>query len=683
MAQPSLGNADTEVDQTKESTLKKAVAEDGTDETPRRGEGHDILLQKLKDRVNGLEGRLRKAGLLEEPEDQSDPKAVQKNENNPKLPSSSDEIGDEENLGQIQDSSDSSSGEEKSIKVLADRIDSLESRLEKAGHLIDEPKPDKPRLSAIPQLHYVGWSEFKNKLVGETKTYAIEVLVGEAKYYYQRSEEERKSKQRLKDQSNERDQSTTENKESTPLPERIRINSKPVVLIMNQIDHMDRSEDPIVLLRPFKPLIYHESRIREVFQLLKTKWGNVDKEATTDQAAESPVTNVKSHTTATVLDGVAVSSSAECETKNNDDGQSATTETNTISSKSTTNDDSKSKQNAMIEDISDSLEAFQDLGCLIEFIDAELRPITDSYRGSTRQKVWFSDLWHLFKPGDFIHSPLNHKQSSDYVYSGGKSNPQKPEDKYQEIMRVACTAAGRPHLEESNENYGGAGHNSRRNAFVISTYWVDFSGTRFISRVFVFFLLPFAGEQDITSLRCYPLRCSPKADELKSKWKARGEAFREYTTFKYRYYTGKSLICQPDGVRTFGDEFPKHAQHIDSQVVVDFNEAFTAHPGWRANVGDKLALEAADSDGELVEDYPTSYWKDSTRRVLDYESDDEIYDDVHVDIKLMEEYIERDPLLREHPRTSSAGSGDFGEDHLILLPNRVFAFVMKNRRWGK
>ena len=77
--------------------------------------------------------------------------------------------------------------------MLADRIDSLESRLEEVGHLTNKPEPEKARVPTIPQLHYVGWSEFKNKLVGESKIYAIDVLIGGAKYYYQRSEEERKS----------------------------------------------------------------------------------------------------------------------------------------------------------------------------------------------------------------------------------------------------------------------------------------------------------------------------------------------------------------------------------------------------------------------------------------------------------------------------------------------------------
>ena len=44
-----------------------------------------------------------------------------------------------------------------------DRIDSFERRLQESGHLEDEPAADEPRLPAIPQLHYVDWSEFKER----------------------------------------------------------------------------------------------------------------------------------------------------------------------------------------------------------------------------------------------------------------------------------------------------------------------------------------------------------------------------------------------------------------------------------------------------------------------------------------------------------------------------------------
>ena len=128
--------------------------------------------------------------------------------------------------------------------------------------------------------------------------------------------------------------------------------------------------------------------------------------------------------------------------------------------------------------------------------------------------------------------------------------------------------------------------------------------------------------------------------------------------------------------------YPKHAENIDSQVIVDFSEAFAAHPEWRiSNTTDALTPE--DAPGEFSEKYPTSYWKDSYRRVLDEECDDEVYDDYHIDTKLTAKYMERDHLLREHPTTRLSPTGELGEDHLILLPDRVFAFVMKNRNWGK
>lgn len=195
-------------------------------------------------------------------------------------------------------------------------------------------------------------------------------------------------------------------------------------------------------------------------------------------------------------------------------------------------------------------------------------------------------------------------------------------------------------------------------------------------------MLPFLGERDIISLQCYPLRYALKADQMKSRWKARGEAFREYTAFKYRYYIGKTLTCAPDGYRGPEGVYPKHAEQIDGQVVIDFGEALAAHLGWRTS-GSELQFPPDDAAGELSEDYPTRYWKDIHRKVLDEEIDDDIYEDEHIDTKLLKDFVESDPLLRDHEQTSPAGDIALEEDHLVLLSNRVFAFVMKNRKWGK
>ena len=577
------------------------------------------------------------------------------------------------------------------------KVDSLEKRLQENGHLKDEPAADKPRLPAIPQLHYVEWSEFKNKLAGENKTYAIEVLIGGAKYYHQRSEEERKSKQRLKDRSNDRSQLVADYKSSVSLPERIRINSKPITLIMNQIDPTDRSEGPTVMLRPFKPLVYYEAHIREIFQRLVTKWESADtKAASTETGEPNPSKNAGDSGTPVLSDGTANSIPAESEDKSkattapNDStaSENVNASSNPMSGTITENSSPALPQlesedaREETEDLTDSLEALRDLRCLIEFIDVELKPITDSYRDLTRRKVPFCDLWHLFKPGDLAYTPLGNRQGFDLIYHEGKAYPQKPNDRFQELWRITSTSAGRPHLEESAENFVPLGHKARANAFVVSAYWVEFNAIRFVIRSFVFYILPFEGERDITSLHIYPLRYSPKADELKAKCKARGEAFCEFTTFKYRYYTGKTLTCAPDGFHSSDQGYPKHAENVDTQVVVDFSEALFAHPGWRTS-GTSIAPNTGDAPGELSEDYPTSYWKDSHRKVLDEEVDDQIYEDGHIDAKMFEKFVKSDALLKDQEQTNPTGDLALEEDHLVLLPNRVFAFLMKNRKWGK
>lgn len=725
MPESNPQNVDTKIDQVEQGDEWESVADDGAKETQGGLKDRNDSIQKLKVRVYDLERRLQQAGLLENIKDQRGSETTSKAKTGlkmSKLPSSRHGIGDKRKTRLIRESPRDMNGQEESAHVLVDRIDSLERRLEESGHLKDKPVPDKPRLAAIPQLHYVEWSDFKNKMAEVEQRHAIEVLVSGAKYYYQRSEEERKNKQRFKDHSNDRDQPITETSKSRPMPERIRINSKPVLLMMKEIDPTDRFDYPTVMLRPFKPLIYHEARIREVFQELKTKWGDADMEAPTNHVVKSAFTkDAGDSQTPAVTDEVIGSVPVERETRSKNETtsdivtasdetatrrdkifspptakvsptsllsanepieKSATVEADNHSSKAVPEVGSKSTRSEETEDLTDSVEALNDLRCLIEFMDSELRPVVESFHGNTRQKVFFSDMWHLFKPGDLLYSPLGNQSTSDFVYLGGKPYAQKPNDRFQEAWRVACTAGGRPHLEESVQNYTSTGHKNPLNAFLVSAYWVDFSGTRFGSRNFLFFIIPFSGERDITSLQCYPLRYSPKADELKSRWKARGETFREYMTFKYRYYTGKSLTCAPDGIHRPEDEYPKHAENIDSQVVVDFNEAFAAYPGWRTYTSHHT-LAHEDYAGEFSEDYPTSYWKDSDWKVLDYESDDDIYDDAHIDTKLMEEYVEHDPLLRDHPQTSPTGSLELGEDHLVLLPNRVFAFVMKDRKWCK
>ena len=140
----------------------------------------------------------------------------------------------------------------------------------------------RPPTHIIPQLKYLGWHEFKNKLANE-KAYAIEILVGEAKLYHQRAEEEQKNN--TKGAMPGHDQRAKRPlvlgapvralEFSTPkeVPERIRINSTPLLMILQQIDPEPLWSIPTVMLRPYKFLVHYDAQLREKYHRLEAKWG--------------------------------------------------------------------------------------------------------------------------------------------------------------------------------------------------------------------------------------------------------------------------------------------------------------------------------------------------------------------------------------------------------------------------
>lgn len=118
------------------------------------------------------------------------------------------------------------------------------------------PKPSK-RTPATPELGRVRWFDFKNKYVDEKQEYAIEVLVGEPKYYYQRQSERDPGSLQDNDTASELALQRTATMTST-LPERIRINSWPLLAILSNIAGEDWTLKPRVMLRPFKLISFYE-----------------------------------------------------------------------------------------------------------------------------------------------------------------------------------------------------------------------------------------------------------------------------------------------------------------------------------------------------------------------------------------------------------------------------------------
>lgn len=166
--------------------------------------------------------------------------------------------------GKEKDMKEEAESPEAAIKSLRERVSSIEIELRESGFLgqsadelatnldelethSDEEEGGLKQPITIPKLRYVEWEEFKHKYANEEETYPVEVLIGEARYYYHQEEDlknirmGRGTTPKVQPEVAEKkgEPRTTNVKSSKVLPERIRINSKHILAILGQIDSED------------------------------------------------------------------------------------------------------------------------------------------------------------------------------------------------------------------------------------------------------------------------------------------------------------------------------------------------------------------------------------------------------------------------------------------------------------
>ena len=613
-------------------------------------------------------------------------------------------------------------------------LDSTKSRVPPSKIIEStDPQRDFPRPARIiPQMKYVEWDEFKNKLANEEEAYAIEVLAGGAKLYHQRDKEKEDDvkggilghDQRAELPMKLGDEACA-SEPSTPkeLPERIRINSILLLKILQEIGSQTLGNGPLVFLRPFKCLVYYDAQLREKYRRLEAKWGACESgialshggpgiAKAADQAHDEAETSKPLDPSLTAKEGESThnltidSSTDQRESAfgqslglSNDvpaeiiedsclkDSPVESTAHSTIGvGKSSPKDkrvlNEEAQEGTESKGLTNCVEAFRELRCLIEFMDNELKTVVEDFKACRRKKVYFSDLWYLFRPGDLLYTPLDNKADTDVARSLDEDLPlnvRKTGARFQEVWRIDATADGRPNLRAPSTDEPNA---PKVNLFRLHCYHIDLDYMRtYDTYMYSFRVEPFSGLRDISSLPFYPLKYLANADRLCSKWKARGEAFREFHTFVHKYYIGRSLTSLPNGDSPPSDRLPRYAENIDSQVVIDFSEALTANPGWQAYgdrdppIGHALA--------EFQENYVVSFWTDLAHKELSKSIYEDTYHDWGIDEKLSDEQRLHDKLMGNKRQVILTEHSELSDEHLMLLPNRVFAFVLRNRKFGK
>ncbi|PYI05458.1 P-loop containing nucleoside triphosphate hydrolase protein [Aspergillus sclerotiicarbonarius CBS 121057] len=291
-----------------------------------------------------------------------------------------------------------------------------------------------------------------------------------------------------------------------------------------------------------------------------------------------------------------------------------------------------------------------DCRCLLRFMDGFLQPELARIAGGP-DTVRFSDLWFLFPTGSLI-------------YCKDRNIPQK-------IWRVVQRAGGRRYLSRPSGIETGE-YRTTFSPFVLECYHLDYDGRNYIQIYHQFQIPDFDGLQAVKSLSVIPFVVAERGLVNKDDLLACGEAFINYTTsWHHRHYSGRTYSRTTYGGKLSrittddpGKNVSQYAEQIDSEVIVDFSHAIKEVPWWYPGDAEYVYYQAE------IEETGANEWE--------YEPIDP---DNKWDSRLTDEFLEKETPKWRELGTKGKGKVPQGDD-VLLLPDRVFAFVLRSRRWA-
>ncbi|KAK3938947.1 hypothetical protein QBC46DRAFT_438741 [Diplogelasinospora grovesii] len=347
-----------------------------------------------------------------------------------------------------------------------------------------------------------------------------------------------------------------------------------------------------------------------------------------------------------------------------------------------------------LDKLTKSRTALEHVDCLLNFIDTDIKEKQAYLNSPNCRPVYYSDLWHLFRPGQDVirpdgkqayriikvtsspHFVLSAKETPGYQVRyrpKGNTNPRQ--------MYTSLTPPGDP--RQSNRCDTSPGDQRYNARFSITCVYIDFDGKTLGPVETVFTFSEFEGLRNVVSLTVYPIRFHPaeQADFSKAEWKVvellpkeercrrmlmqRGVKFVEVIGLKPMYYSGPTLLMD---------------EEIESQVVVDVETAFPVEDGWKTG--------SLDIEDDRQDDSRTRCRAACCRK-------DYVVDDTQVDkrqaVKYIEsvrskEYARASIILSPRPlkelETSPGSTPAVTEDELVIMAYRVFGFVLRSRKWS-
>lgn len=428
-------------------------------------------------------------------------------------------------------------------------------------------------------------------------------------------------------------------------------------------------------MRPFKPLIYFQPKMKEILATLEEKWGDIES-LEDDQSECSAVTPPEDTPT------VHFSEQDEEDSKDSDSDEEADGDRESLQSV----DSNTEEQDLLMDGVS----ALRDMRCYVDFVENEVMPIYTQYDGTSAQSVRFEDLWALFRVGDLIQMPTSGESSGRYHEVWRVYRVKSPEP------NISYPKSGWAWLDDFRED-----DKDDEDKVTIYAYYIDHNGSEFGAVRHKFYIEAFPGERSIESLDIFPLRYAENYQQLLASCQTQGADFVKYLNPKERHqaYNAWTLTRNPphdpydyddpdqDILLTEDSQLCRHADYVESDVIIDLKESFQRVSQWRPTfwwptVTKSIPCRVQDDEMKIQQ------WLHGSRSKLAFEQVEIVQMADGVEMRQRRENLSVDAFLRQRAKGASRthrgtthSKTVLREEDLALLPKRMFAYVLRERRF--
>ncbi|KAJ4314293.1 hypothetical protein N0V94_006513 [Neodidymelliopsis sp. IMI 364377] len=532
----------------------------------------------------------------------------------------------------------------------------------------DRSDPIRGASSLTPELNLVRWVDFERKrLPCKSKVesrFVIDILIGKPIVTWDRT-----FRSLGRDTQTITAQSATSNvtgmiaanPEDTPLPDRIRVNSRLLLAVFAKLHRvsvfdMFRDVDFAVFLRPFKMLIFFQKELKDRFNQLVARYGDPESTKTSDFDTSTPETEMPS---------------------------------DPMSKQVTPNITGNDKETYAIEEGAlESALALEHMRPLMEFFDHHIVP-RQSYLASTQcRKVTFHDMWLLFKPGEVV---IESDGNQAYRIVKNASRPHRAIPPWQNFEEKGPQVISPPINAQPLPLPPPPMHTSELDGddkpFKVWCVYIGSDGFNIGPVTRIVQINSFEGEKIVTDLPVYPLRFRktsisgiPRLNDavdttsqpIQDQLIERGKRFLEMNSIQHAHYAGPIY---------------KSRDLLEGQVVIDNSQVFVMD---ETRVRPKLSRWMSPIS-------PPPPWdgRSSSCNATCCHGD-VVWGDDLFDARCSFEYLDGLWLLNRGDTPSIAAverplaaavkdhiSNRITDDEYLIMSDMVYGFVLRTRKWAQ